>query len=417
MNDALYQISADNILKRFPLALRQDPAMEAFARIAAKELEIRIPETDLPRIYNRIDELPEEILDVLATDLKVDWYNFNYGLEAKRALIKSSPYVHRFLGTPESVNRMLSSVFPGSYVEEWFDYGGEPHHFQVVIETRDAKEPADEEEIMRAVRMVKRLSSHLDGIVFQCGISVIIETEPRGYQVTAGWTGRNRCGTFPHRAVKGGILDDAVTIETSGSAHGHTADLAGTKPQRATHGGIYAGAVDIETSAEPYQVKAGATGRYRAGTVPHRSTTGGTEDSSITVETNTFSQGYGSAPAGTRPYRTTASGISDADIQVETGTDPFEVSAPISGRRETFAPHPVSAGLHAVDIDVETEVQSFEVSAKAAGTETDPIRPKPGTGYALPGGLMAIVEGKGYTYRTIWCGRAYCRSGTRVLGR
>ncbi|MFQ9858208.1 MAG: hypothetical protein ACLRYD_17160 [Ruminococcus callidus] len=36
-------------------------------------------------IYSRFDELPEELaVDILAYDLHVDWYDYNYPLEAKR---------------------------------------------------------------------------------------------------------------------------------------------------------------------------------------------------------------------------------------------------------------------------------------------------------------------------------------------
>ena len=36
------------------------------------------------RIYTRIDELPEWLLDILARDFAVDWYDRSYTLEEKK---------------------------------------------------------------------------------------------------------------------------------------------------------------------------------------------------------------------------------------------------------------------------------------------------------------------------------------------
>lgn len=417
MSRDAYRINAENILRRFPMALREDPAMEAFARIASDELEARVPETELPNIYNHIDELPEEILDALAVDLKVDWYNYNFGLEAKRELIKSSPYVHRFLGTPAAVNRMLSSVYPGSYIEEWFNYGGEPHHFQVVIETKAAREPANADDILRAVRMVKRLSSHLDGIVYQCDMSIVIETEARGYKARHHWTGRHDCGTIYDRAVKGGIEDDAVRVITSGSAHESRADMAGTKPYRTAKGGVHSALVDIETEEAPLEVSVHAAGKDRAGTVPNRATAGGTASGAIAVETGTESFHARSALAGTKPDRTTLPGIQDTVIQAATLTEPFRVRSPVSGRREEFRPEQIVPGLADAGATIRTTAKWFDVLTRTPDSDV-PIRQRPSGGLVLPGGLCAYAEAEPFRYSVYWCGRGHCRqSGARFLRR
>ena len=113
-----------DLLRIFPPALKYDPKMTAAAQSIAKELQRTGGEIRNNIIYARIDELDEAALDVLAHDLHVDWYDFNYPIEVKRATIRDSIKIHRRLGTKYAVETALGNVFPGTKVEEWFQYGG-----------------------------------------------------------------------------------------------------------------------------------------------------------------------------------------------------------------------------------------------------------------------------------------------------
>ena len=63
-----------------------------------------------------IDELPEDVLDILAVELRTPFYNGTFAIATKRRLIKDTLIYYSIMGTPEAVNRMLSAVFPGSYI-------------------------------------------------------------------------------------------------------------------------------------------------------------------------------------------------------------------------------------------------------------------------------------------------------------
>ena len=91
MNNGL---TAERMMDSFPLALQKDPKMVALAHSIANVLEQRLDEINLGQIYTRIDELPEDLLDILAKDFAVDWYDKSYTLEEKRRTIKGSWYVH-----------------------------------------------------------------------------------------------------------------------------------------------------------------------------------------------------------------------------------------------------------------------------------------------------------------------------------
>ncbi|WP_298029364.1 phage tail protein I [uncultured Dysosmobacter sp.] len=165
MNDSdLY--SAD-YLRSLPPSLKADPDIIALAKAVAEQLHVTAAEIEKNIIYPRIDELDEKTLDILAYDLHVDWYDVSYSIEAKRATIKSSMRVHRRLGTKYAVEKALGAVFPGTRVEEWFEYGGKPYTFRVIIGAGTGVTAEQQAAVLERVRFYKNLRSHLEAIRYQ----------------------------------------------------------------------------------------------------------------------------------------------------------------------------------------------------------------------------------------------------------
>ena len=113
-----------------------------------------------------INEMSEDIIDNLAWQFHVDFYDINFDLETKRKLVKNSLDWHRRKGTPSAVREVVSAIFGESIVEEWFEYGGEPYFFRITV-----KDPYITEtqfsEITRAVNSVKNARSWLEGIMLR----------------------------------------------------------------------------------------------------------------------------------------------------------------------------------------------------------------------------------------------------------
>ena len=139
-NEDFYSADFTNSL---PPALKNDPDMMALAQTISAQLQTTAAEVRKNIIYARIDELDEATLDVLAYDLHVDWYDYSYPIEVKRRTIRDSIQVHRRLGTKYAVEKALGAVYPGTKVEEWFEYGGDPYKFRVVIGATEAGITAD----------------------------------------------------------------------------------------------------------------------------------------------------------------------------------------------------------------------------------------------------------------------------------
>ena len=166
MNSA-HALTAENLLRALPEVLRNDESMAALAASVAQVLAQRHEEIQRLAIYPRIDELPEELLDILAYDFKVDWWDADYTPEEKRRTLKDSWRVHRMLGTKAAVETAISAIYPDTEVKEWFEYSGEPFHFKLVINsTFEDVEMEKHQRVLERVAYYKNLRSVLDEVEY-----------------------------------------------------------------------------------------------------------------------------------------------------------------------------------------------------------------------------------------------------------
>ncbi|MCI8844496.1 MAG: phage tail protein I, partial [Oscillospiraceae bacterium] len=164
MNERVrHGLDMESLLSALPPPLRDAPALRALAATAAKALSFEAEEVDRLRIYTRLDRLPEELLDILAYDFKVDWWNPDYTLEEKRRVLRDSWYVHRHMGTRAAVETALKAVYRDAAILEWFEYGGQPGYFRLWTDvTNEDFIPALRREILRRMNYYKRLGAHLE---------------------------------------------------------------------------------------------------------------------------------------------------------------------------------------------------------------------------------------------------------------
>lgn len=297
MSKTIYEMDfTDN----FPDALCYDPKMVALGAIAAVELEEVNNEMKNAMIYERIDELPEKVLDVLAYDFNADLYDYTYPVETKRSIIKNCFKASRIKGTVYATELALQAVWAGSYVEEWFDYNGQPFHFRVVCDVTKSEVQADNQTIEHMIRKQKRLSAKLDETIFQCVISCRILTHADYAEYSAPVTGRLAAGTHPARRTRGGQAASLVTAGTKAEAFLYTATLAGTKPERSTLFREQESQIAAETEFKAFSYKTYATGQKKAGETPQRSTRGATDGGAVQTVIDAAGFAYKSRLCGSK---------------------------------------------------------------------------------------------------------------------
>lgn len=160
-------LTKENLVVTLPPALRTDPSVVALAEALSELLAARPAEIERLRIYPAIDTLEEPLLDILARDFKVDWWDPEYSLEEKRRTLKDSWRVHRLLGTRAAVETAISAIYPHTQVLEWFEYGGEPYHFRLDINiTNDSIDSEKQRRVLERLNYYKSLRSHNDGVTY-----------------------------------------------------------------------------------------------------------------------------------------------------------------------------------------------------------------------------------------------------------
>ena len=163
--------------------------VQAFAYAVGQQIKKVCDFADAARTYAAIAMLPDRVLDILAVELRTPAYKETFPIDVKRSLIQDTLTFHMKMGTPEAINKIIEIIFGSGYIEEWPEYGGEPHHFRAHVgENGGAVEPGNLNEFRRILNSVKRLSSWIDEIItiatMDPEIVIFTGRMGRGYMLT-----------------------------------------------------------------------------------------------------------------------------------------------------------------------------------------------------------------------------------------
>lgn len=194
--------------------------------------------TDESQIYTRLDTAPETVLDVLAVDWKIDWYDTELTVEQKRRIVKTALTVRRLMGTAAAVKLQVHAIYPEATVTEWFQYDGRPGCFRVSLPLpKEGITAAEYRRLKTGILTTKNERSHLDMIDIQheceavvitggcCSMSQIIEVWPELTEALEILTYRHTGGAastaqavevWPELAA---VVEITVTRNTGGAAH------------------------------------------------------------------------------------------------------------------------------------------------------------------------------------------------------
>lgn len=156
-----------DLFRLLPQFMRDDRNTQAFVYAITGQLKIIALSIAHARIYSRIDELSEVVLDELAWQFNVPEYNAEYSIDVKRDIVKRAMIIHRQRGTAGAVERVVKNIFgEASYLEEWFEYDGEPYHFKVHTSNPNI---TDEmlHEIERVIKETQNVRSWLEEVVIE----------------------------------------------------------------------------------------------------------------------------------------------------------------------------------------------------------------------------------------------------------
>lgn len=157
-------IKSISLLDILPSSILQDETVKNSAAAIDWELKKVSELIKEVLLISRIDELPENVIDLLAYQWHVDFYDSGLNVEQKRRLVKTSIAVHKIKGTKEAVEKVVAAVFYNAVVKEWFEYGGEPYYFKISVSSADIVTDDKLTMLRICVASAKNVRSWLDGI-------------------------------------------------------------------------------------------------------------------------------------------------------------------------------------------------------------------------------------------------------------
>lgn len=155
-----------DLMEFLPAWMRTDENAKALARAVQKQLLRVIGEIKSLSVYTSIETQPDAVLDELGWQFNIPEYSSSLPIATKRALIQSAILTHKQRGTVAAVERVVTDIFGDGYVEEWFQYGGEPYHFRVHTSNVSAgdQEAAYFESVVGSTQNVR---SYLESVIVE----------------------------------------------------------------------------------------------------------------------------------------------------------------------------------------------------------------------------------------------------------
>lgn len=157
------KLSDLEFIKLLPAFMRGDQAVQGLAAGIDSIVPELAAEIEKLSTWDHIDLLSEAELDDLAWELNILWYDTGAPIDVKRNLVRDSDAVYKKLGTKWAVENVITTYFGDGYVEEWFQYGGDPGRFRVYSSNPTLNE-SKFIEFLNLLNKVKRASSQLDGV-------------------------------------------------------------------------------------------------------------------------------------------------------------------------------------------------------------------------------------------------------------
>lgn len=145
---------------------KESPQIHALS-YAMQQAMIRVKSyADQAMCYSMVDDLPEDILDYFAVEMRAMYYEQNLSIEQKREIVKNTLKWYTYAGTPATVADMVTVVFGKGEIQEWFDYTDPPFTpgtFDIITSARLTPDIIDQ--LASMIKKAKNVRSHIRGVV------------------------------------------------------------------------------------------------------------------------------------------------------------------------------------------------------------------------------------------------------------
>lgn len=160
-------------LQIMPEVLKKDVRIQAASYALQRTSQMLLEKVDRAKVYGDINILHEPIVDLLAEELRAQYYNTAMNLEDKKESVKRALLWYCRAGTVSAVEELTDLVWKSNSakVQEWFEYESAPYLFRILLETNMRIDEDKIELFLAALWKVKNTRSHLESITFKRKIS------------------------------------------------------------------------------------------------------------------------------------------------------------------------------------------------------------------------------------------------------
>ncbi|MCD8294690.1 MAG: phage tail protein [Clostridia bacterium] len=162
------------ILDLLPPSIKDDTEVKCISYAIKAEFRRIMDEADRTLTMAMIDAVSEDVLDVLAVELRSPFYLESMDIEVKRGIIKNTLLWYMHAGTPNAVADMVQTIFGEGEVVEWFDFEdgeGEPGTFDIITNAWMSEDIL--EQFVAIIKRVKNTRSHIRGIAIRREYDII----------------------------------------------------------------------------------------------------------------------------------------------------------------------------------------------------------------------------------------------------
>lgn len=176
-----------------PLFMRRQEDNAALADALSEPLRVFAREIAKLSTFGHLEDLTVEELDDLADELRVLWYDRSFTPEQKRVLLATSDKVYMRLGTKAAVQQVLTDIFGTSFIDEFWEYGADPHFFRIRVANPAALTRDNIAKLMRLLEEVQRKSQWLEKILcelrgsLQLNVGLHLTTQQDVYITLNNW--------------------------------------------------------------------------------------------------------------------------------------------------------------------------------------------------------------------------------------
>lgn len=130
-------------------------------------------------VYASIPDLPDEVLNLLAVELRTQYYNPEDRRDRREKMVEQTLAWYLRGGTGSVLTEYLGALYQGGRLEEWYHYDGNPYFFKAIVDLAldDEIETGTGEKITERIQAYKNVRSWLEELVFHIGVQVPVPIE------------------------------------------------------------------------------------------------------------------------------------------------------------------------------------------------------------------------------------------------